>query len=93
MGNQGAEKCWNRHCQSKVEGDADYNIPDLSSTCFTMPHFDKKAGEKLWESIHGEKRKKTDLYTYKCIQPYTAIKGSTQMIFCAWKMFPGNIRR
>lgn len=28
MGNQGAEKCWNRH--SQAEGDADYNIPDLS---------------------------------------------------------------
>lgn len=52
---QGAEKGWNRHCQA--EADADYNIPDLSSICFTMPHFHKKAGDRLWESISGAGRR------------------------------------
>lgn len=58
MGDQGAEKCWNKHCQG--EEDADYNIPDLSSICFTVPHFHKKVGERLWESISGERQEEEE---------------------------------
>lgn len=71
IGNQSAEKCWNKHCQA--EEDADYHIPDLSSICFTVPQ--KKQQRDFGRASVGRRRnKKTDLYAYKCIQPYTAIK-------------------